>query len=186
MFTCSKVINAFKRWPTHLAKALKLTFPKHAWLNSITQRFLFPVSTVSTRNARHNDPPLVYKKQQKTPGATSRKIGWGCITLPAESLTLFQTWSKIWYPISDLKPWSPAGDWSTWQGVTRLAQTIKLLVLSPNDEEPASSKKLTQIKTIEYTNHCRGQNTLQIMSLATDTSETNIKLTNSVTNQLRE
>ena len=100
--------------------------------------------------------------------------------------TLFLTWSKIWYPISDLKPWSPAGDWSSWQGVTRLAETIKLLVLSPNDEEPASSKKLTQIKTIEYANHCRGQNTLQIMSLATDTSETNIKLTNSVTNQLRE
>ena len=26
------------------------------------------------------------------------------------SLTLFQTWAKIWHPISDLKPWSPARD----------------------------------------------------------------------------
>ena len=31
---------------------------------------------------------------------------------------LFQTWSKIWYPISDLKPWSPARDRSAWQAVT--------------------------------------------------------------------
>ena len=33
--------------------------------------------------------------------------------------TLFQTWSKlVWYPISDLKPRSPARDRSAWQAVT--------------------------------------------------------------------
>ena len=31
--------------------------------------------------------------------------------------TQCQTWSKIWYPISDLKPWSPARDRSAWQAV---------------------------------------------------------------------
>ena len=31
--------------------------------------------------------------------------------------TLFQTWSKIWYLVSDLKPWSPARDRSAWQAV---------------------------------------------------------------------
>ena len=47
------------------------------------------------------------------PGGTSRKIGWGCAThflkpfnyfRPKSVIfpTLFQTWSKIWYPVSDL------------------------------------------------------------------------------------
>ena len=61
-------------------------------------------------------------------GGTSRKIGWGCAALFKKPLTYFrpksvifptqfQTWSKIWYPISDLKPWSPLRDRSTWQAV---------------------------------------------------------------------
>ena len=43
-------------------------------------------------------------------GVLSEKLGWVCGTL-AETLTLFHT--KICdfpYPISDLKPWSPARD----------------------------------------------------------------------------
>ena len=69
------------------------------------------------------------QKRQKCQGGTSRNIGWGCAArflkpLPyfrPKSLifpTLFQTWSKIWYPISDLKPWSPARDRNAWQAVT--------------------------------------------------------------------
>ena len=60
---------------------------------------------------------------------TSRKIGRGGAARFLKPLpyfrpksaifpTLFQTWSKIWYPISDLKPWSPARDQSAWQTVT--------------------------------------------------------------------
>ena len=94
----------------------------------IMQRFLVPVSTVSARNAWHNDLPFVPQNSTKNSGGTSRKIGWGCAArfkkpLPyfrPKSLILptqFQTWSKIWYPFSDLKPWSPARDRSAWQAV---------------------------------------------------------------------
>ena len=65
----------------------------------------------------------------KTPGGTSWKIGWGCAARFLKPLpyfrpksvifpTLFQTWSKTWYPISNQKPWSPARDLSGWQAVT--------------------------------------------------------------------
>ena len=68
---------------------------------SITQ-LLVPVSTVSTRNAWHNDPPSV---TTKNPGGYFQKNWVGvCGTLP-ETLTLFQT--KICdfpYPILDLEP----------------------------------------------------------------------------------
>ena len=76
-----------------------------------------------------------------------------CGTLP-ETLTLFQT--KICdfpYPISDLKPWSPARDRSAvtscYGTYTVIGVNIKReMVLSPNDEEVAnSSKKHTQFKT---------------------------------------
>ena len=61
----------------------------------------------------------VLNLRPKIPGGSSKKIGRGCAArllkpLPyfrpksVIFLTLFQTWSKIWYPISDLKPWSPA------------------------------------------------------------------------------
>ena len=92
------------------------------------KRFLVPVSTVSARNAWHNDPRSLTQKRQKSQGATSRKIVWGCAARFLKPLpyfrpksvifpTLFQTWSKIWYPISDRKPWSPARDRSAWQAV---------------------------------------------------------------------
>ena len=70
---------------------------------SIMKRFLVPVSTVSARNAWHNEPRSVTQKRQKSQGATFRKNWVGmCSTLP-ETLTLFQT--KICdfpYPISEL------------------------------------------------------------------------------------
>ena len=91
------------------------------------------------------------KNDKNAQGSTSRKIGWGCVARFLKPLpyfrpksvifpTLFQTWSKIWYPISDLKPWSPARDRSAW--------LKRETVLSPNDEEVAnSSKKHIQFKT---------------------------------------
>ena len=127
------------------------------------KRFLVPVSTVSARNAWHNDPRSVTQTRQKSQGGTSRKIGWGCAARFLKPLpyfrpksvifpTLFQTWSKIWYPISDLKPWSPARDrsmTSCYGTYTVVGVNIKReMVLSPNDEEVAnSSKKHTQFKT---------------------------------------
>ena len=50
--------------------------------------------------------------------------------------TLFQTWSKIWYPVSDLTP-----DYMVVINIKRG------MVLSRNDEEVASSKKHIQFKT---------------------------------------
>ena len=111
-------------------------------------------------------PPISDPKTTKMPrgGGTFRKIGWGCATrflkpLPyfrpksVIFLTLFQTWSKIWYPISELKPWSPAldkllrhvhGSWRKhWKG----------MVLSPNDEEVANSSKNIPNSKLECTNH---------------------------------
>ena len=67
---------------------------------SITQRFLVPVSTVSARNAWHNDLPFVSQKFRG--GDLQKKWDGVCGTL-LETLTLFQT--KICdfpYPISDL------------------------------------------------------------------------------------
>ena len=77
------------------------------------QRFLVPVSTVSARNALHNDLLFVSQKTTKNSGGGGvLQKNWEgvCSTLP-ETLTLFQT--KICdfpYPISDLKPWSPVRD----------------------------------------------------------------------------
>ena len=102
------------------------------------------------------------KNDKNARGDTSRKIGWGCAArflkpLPYFRLksvifpTLFQTWSKIGYPIS----WSPGArrvtgardkllrhEHGSWRKHKRE------MVLSPNDEEVAnSSKKHTQFKT---------------------------------------
>ena len=44
--------------------------------------------------------------------------------LPVIFPTQFQTWSKIWYPISDLKPWNPARDRSAWQAVSMCNQMV--------------------------------------------------------------
>ena len=75
-------------------------------------------------------PPFLGKKYDEKPRlGTSRKIGWGLAAPFLNSLpyfrpkfvifpTLFHTWSKIWYPISDLKPWPPVLDRSAWQAVT--------------------------------------------------------------------
>ena len=70
-----------------------------------------------------------------------------CDTLP-ETLTLFQTWSKIWYP-TVFQTWSPGAlRVTSCYGAYTVGVNIKReMVLSPNDEEVASSKKHTQFKT---------------------------------------
>ena len=101
------------------------------------------------------------KNRPKIPGGTTRKIWLGCAARFLKPLpyfrpksvifpALFQTWSKIWYRISDLEP----GMWlepmtSCYGTYTVVGINIKReMVLSPNDEEVAnSSKKHTQFKT---------------------------------------
>ena len=128
MFTCSKVINAFKRWNSWtdtFPKSSKFNLPKFSSQNMRGFHHATILSS-SFHGVRKEHlaqwPPISDPKTTKMPrGGTSRKIGWGCATrflkpLPhfrpksVIFLTLFQTWSKIWYPISELKPWSPARD----------------------------------------------------------------------------
>ena len=136
----------------------------------MTQWFLVPVSTVSTKNAWHNDLLFVTQNSdQKFPGGGGffQKNGVGaCSTLP-ETHTLFQT--KICdfpCPISDLiKNLIPyfrpealePGMWpervtSCYGTYTVVGVNIKReMVLSPNDEQVAnSSKKHTQFKTRKH------------------------------------
>ena len=146
---------------------------------SITQRFLVPVSTVSARNAWHNDPPFLIQKRQKCLGGYFQKNWEGmCGTLP-ETLTLFQTkicdfsyrgahhlmgscptlfqtWSKIWYPISELINWSPGARRVTSCCGTYTVVGVNIegeMVLSPNDEEVANSSKNIPNSRLECTNH---------------------------------
>ena len=110
VFTCSKVINAFKRlnsWTDTFRKSSELKHPWHhpstsikTSVASVTQQFLVPVSTVSARNTWHNDLPFV---SQKFRGEYFQKNWEGVCGTLLETLTLFQT--KICdfpYPISDL------------------------------------------------------------------------------------
>ena len=63
VFTCSKVINALKQynsWTDTFRKSSKFNL-SYTCVASIPQRFLVPVSTVSTRNAWHNNFPFEYK-----------------------------------------------------------------------------------------------------------------------------
>ena len=102
---------------------------------------------------------MVYKNFIPRPGGggTSRKVGWGCGTLP-ETLTLFQT--KICgfpYPISDLiKNLIPyfrlALVYNFRSALLQNTYTVGVnikreMVLSPYDEEVASSQKHIQFKT---------------------------------------
>ena len=104
-------------------------------------------------------PFCVTKNNQKKilGGYFQRNWEGVCGTLP-ETLTLLQI--KICdfpYPISDLiknlipyfrpEALEPARDRSAWQAVTVGVNIKREMVLSPNDEEVASSKKHTQFKT---------------------------------------
>ena len=120
---------------------------------SITQRFLVTVSTVSSRNTSHNDPPFLAQKRQKCGGGGYFQKNWVgvCSTFP-ETLLLLQTkLCDFSYPISDMKPWSPTrlecvtSCYGTYMVVG--VNVIREMVSLPNDEEEAnSSKKCTQFK----------------------------------------
>ena len=71
-------------------------------------------------------PHLCIKYDEQPRVGTSRKTGWECPSRFLKPLlyfrpksvifaSLFQTWPKIWYPISDLKTWSPSCDRSARQ-----------------------------------------------------------------------
>ena len=104
-------------------------------------------------------PPIcVQKYDKKSPGGTSRKIGWG---------VRHTSWNP--YPISDQNLWFSLpffrpevlepGVWperaTSCYGTYTVGVDIKReMVLSPNDEEVAnSSKKDTQFKTRVPINH---------------------------------
>ena len=123
---------------------------------SITQRFLVPVSTVSARNAWHNDLPFV---SQKFRGVLPEKLEGG---------VQHASWNP--YPISDQNLWfslpyfRPDQKFDTWRpGALRVTgardkllrhvhgswrKHWKGMVLLPNDEDVAnSSKKRALFKT---------------------------------------
>ena len=121
---------------------------------------------MSTRNARHNDSLFLTQKRQNARGDTSRKIGWGCAASFLKPLpyfrpksvilsTLFQTWSKIWYPVLDLKPWRVNGARDTPLWHVHDSWRKHQIVLSPNYEELANSSKKKKIHNsrLECTNH---------------------------------
>ena len=80
-------------------------------------------------------------------GGGMRHASWNPYPISDQNVifpTLFQTWSKIWYPISALEP----GAWHRCYLTYMVGVNIKReMVLSPNEEEVASSKKHTQFKT---------------------------------------
>ena len=143
---------------------------------SITQRFLVPVSTVSTRNAWHNGLLFVTPKTDQKflgvggGGILPEKLGAVCSTLP-ETLTLHVFQTKICdfpCPISDLiknlipyfrpealepSAW-PERVTSCYGTYTVVGVNIKReMVLSPNDEEVANSSKKIPNSRLEGTNH---------------------------------
>ena len=156
-------------WPTRFGKAdLNLIFSKSSLQNmrGFHRVTILSPSFHGLRKERlaHWPPFCVLNTTKNSRGVTSRKIGWGCAARflkpspyfrPKSEIfpTLFQTWSKIWYPTSDLKPWSPTCDRSAWQAVMACNTVVCVdikgeMVLSPNDEEVAySSRKHTQFKT---------------------------------------
>ena len=134
------------------------------------QRFLVPVSTVSARNAWHNDLPFVTQNLTKNSGEIlPEKLGGGVLhasrnpypisdqnmwfSLPnfrpdKKFDTLFQTWSpgarRVTGAREKLLRHVPLGGTYTVVGVNIKREKV----LSPNDEEVAnSSKKHTQFKT---------------------------------------
>ena len=132
------------------------------------KRFLVPVSTVSARNAWHNDLRSVTQKRQRSQRATFRKIGWGCAARflkPSFQTKICYFPYPIWDLIKNLIPYFrpealEPGAWpervtSCYGTYTVVGVNIKReIVLSPNDEEPAnSSKKHIQFKSRVHKPH---------------------------------
>ena len=154
------------RGPTRFGKALNVIFPTLSSQNirGFDHATILSYSFHGLRKERLAQwPAFCVLKMTKNSGGYFQKNWEGYVAHFLKPLpyfrpksvifpTLFQTWSKIWYPISDLKPWSPARDrsmTSCYGTYTVVGVNIKReMVLSPNDEEVAnSSKKHTQFKT---------------------------------------
>ena len=103
------------RGPTRFGKGLNLIFPQLSSQNmrGFDHATIFSPSFHGLRKERLAQwPPFcVLNTTKKFWGVPPEKLvvgvqhaSWNPVIFP----TLFQTWSKIWYPFSDLKPWSPA------------------------------------------------------------------------------
>ena len=163
MFTCSKVINAFKRqnsWTDTFRKNSNLLFPKLPSQNirDFNHATILSPSFHGLHEERLAQWPAFCDPQNgpKIPGDTSRKIGWG---------VQHASWNP--YPISDQNLWFSLPyfrpdqkfdtlfqTWSPARRVTGAHEKLlrhvhsSWLVLSPNDEEVTnSSRKHTQFKT---------------------------------------
>ena len=120
---------------------------------SITQRFLVPVSTVSARNAWHNDPHLWIKYDENPRGVLPEKLGGVVRHVSWNPLPISD--QNLWFSLPYFRPEALEPDaWpervtSCYGTYTVAGVNIKReMVLSPNDEEVAnSSNKNTQFKT---------------------------------------
>ena len=129
---------------------------------TITQRFLVPVATVSTRNAWHNDLLFVTQNwDQEFRGVLPGKLGGGVQHASWNPYSISD--QNLWFSPPYFRPnqtfdtlfqtWSPGATWpervtSCYGTYTVVGVNIKgEMVLSPNDEEVAnSSKKHIQFK----------------------------------------
>ena len=124
---------------------------------SITQRFLVPVSTVSARNAWHNDPPFVYKIRRKTSvgGGYFQKNWVGCAACLLKPSPYFTPKSVIFPTL--FQTWSPRARLVT-GARNKLLRHVhgwlqpREMALSPNDEEVAFLKNIPN-SILECTNH---------------------------------
>ena len=113
---------------------------------------LVPVSTVSARNAWHNDPPFVYKIRQKQRGILPEKLGGGVRHASWNSYPTISD-QNLWFSLPYFRPEAlEPGAWpehvtSCYDTYTVGVNIKREMVLSPNGEEVASSKKHTQFKT---------------------------------------
>ena len=87
-------------------------------------------------------PPFVNKIRRKSPGSTSRKIGWGCAARFLKPFAYFRPKSVIFSTL--FQTWSPGARrvTSCYGKYTVGVNTKREMVLSPNDEEVASSKNI--------------------------------------------
>ena len=113
---------------------------------SITQRFLVPVSTVSARNAWHNDrPPISDPKTTKMPGwVLPEKLGGDVRHSSWNPYPI--SYQKLWFLIPYFSPGArhawPERVTSCYRTYTVVGVNIKReMVLLPNDEEVANSSK---------------------------------------------
>ena len=141
------------RGPTSFGKVLNysfLSFLRKKCVASITQRFLVPVSTVSARNAWHNDPHLWIKYDENPQGVLPEKLGGVVRHVSWNPLPISD--QNLWFSLPYFRPEAlEPGAWpervtSCYGTYTVVGVNIKReMVLSPNDEEVANSSKKTRV-----------------------------------------